>query len=34
MDRPPTEGEAIILGIVLVVSYALIYSSITYIFTN
>ena len=34
MDRPPTEGEAIILGIVLVVSYALIYSSVTYIFTN
>ena len=34
MKRQPTEGESILLGIVLVVSYALIYSSITYIFTN
>ena len=34
MKRQPTEGESILLGIVLVVSYALIYSIITHVFTN
>ena len=34
MRRQPTEGESILLGIIIVVGYALIYSGVTYILTN